>query len=175
MRAHTALPARRAWASPLRLAFLGPQAMRCPAPTDAGRGGEPLGPKDGDQDQPWRHTTSRLYARLSRGEKQAGRTPARRIGQARGRVGPPVQTEERRGCRAATRSSAGRPAGGRVRADGRAGQRWQGRGGSPTRAPLSATQGEISDPRSRETRTARPGPGICQDWDFKITFSLQCK
>ena len=41
-------------------------------------------------------------------------------------------------------------------------QGWQGHGGSPTRDPRPATQGEISDadPRPRATRAARPGPDI---------------
>ena len=58
-------------------------------------------------------------------------------------------------------------------------QGWQGRGGSPTRAPRPATPGEISDPRpatpsdpglpARPGHT-RPGPDICKDRDFKIIF-----
>ena len=47
-------------------------------------------------------------------------------------------------------------------------QDWQGRGGSPTSAPRPATPGEISDPRPRATRAARPGPEICQDRDFNF-------
>ena len=64
-------------------------------------------------------------------------------------------------------------------------QGWQGRGGSPNRAPRPATPGEISDatrdpalpgpPGPARTcpirpGNTRPGPGIFQNQDFKLFF-----